>query len=209
LNEIGGVGELAIDSRLHSVPEYVGDQQDDDGGQHAVDYTGEQRVPAGEVHEIDIPTPTEHGRRANDQEGPDTVFESYFDDAGRTASLGRTGGSEQMLDRAPARGDGGRQDDEYENEPKGRHHTHDAGCRNPDTGDPRLEAAERGTWSAVAGDLVEEVADEPGEKLFRQELRSAPIQMEIDPVLVVERLVCEVVGQTADSRKLMSVCGSR
>src|SRR5271166_4709642 len=36
-----------------------------------------------------------------------------------------------MLDRAPARGDGGRQDDEYENEPEARQHTRNTGCRNP------------------------------------------------------------------------------
>jgi hypothetical protein len=49
-------------------------------------------------------------RRTDDQEGPNAVFESYFDNPVRTAGVGRPGRSKQMLDRAPARGDGRRRD---------------------------------------------------------------------------------------------------
>ena len=111
LAELGCCGELAVDRSLRSVPEHVGDQQDHDGCQHAVDDARECCVLPGEMHKVDIPSPTEHRRRANDQKGPDTVLQSHFDDGGRAASLERTGRSQQLLDRSPARGDGGRQKD--------------------------------------------------------------------------------------------------
>ena len=57
----------------------TGDQQDHDGCQHAVDDARECCVLPGEMHKVDIPSPTEHRRRANDQKGPDTVLQSHFD----------------------------------------------------------------------------------------------------------------------------------
>ena len=36
LAKIGAFGELAIDRRLHGVPQQVGDEQDDDGAQYAI-----------------------------------------------------------------------------------------------------------------------------------------------------------------------------
>jgi hypothetical protein len=56
--------------------------------------------------------------------------------------------------------------------------------------------------AAVAGNLVEEVADEPRQKLFRQELRSAPIEMKIDTVLVLKGLVDKVIGEIRSGGKL-------
>jgi hypothetical protein len=41
----------------------------------------------------------------------------------------------------------------------------------PDPGNSRLEAGELGAGSAVAGNLVEEITNEPDEDLLRQELR--------------------------------------
>src|SRR6516162_2543289 len=72
-----------------------------------------------------------------------------------------------------------------------------------DAGAARLEAAEPRAGSAVAGDLVEEIAGEPDKHLFRKELRGAPIEGEIDPVLVIDRPVREVIGKAGGGGKLM------
>jgi hypothetical protein len=56
-----------IDRRLHSVPEHIGDEQDDDGAQRAVDEAGDWRIVSGEVYEIDAPAPGEHSCRADNQ----------------------------------------------------------------------------------------------------------------------------------------------
>jgi hypothetical protein len=73
-----------------------------------------------------------------------------------------------------------------------------------DADDARLEAGQRGTGPAVANDMVEEIPDGAEEHLFRRKLRSAPIQVEIDAVLVVERLVRKVVGKTDCRREFVA-----
>src|SRR6516164_719249 len=132
LAELGCCGELAVDRSLRSVPEDVGDQQNHDCGQYAVDDAGKNRIPAGEVHEVDLPTPSQHRHCANDQQSSDPVFECCFDDAGWTAGLRRPGGTEQMLDRAPAHGDGGRQKDQDKDEPEARIDARHARCDDPE-----------------------------------------------------------------------------
>ena len=74
--EVGGLGELAIDRRLHRMPEEVGDEQDDDGAQHAMGDPCERGVLSGEVNESTPQPQREHCDRADDQKRPDTALEA-------------------------------------------------------------------------------------------------------------------------------------
>ena len=69
------------------------------------------------------------------------VFQTYGDEGGRTVSLGRTGGSQQLLDRASGHENGGRQHDDDENEPEPRLHAHYARRRDPEY--PHQDDADR------------------------------------------------------------------
>src|SRR5262245_24967202 len=63
----------------------------------------------------------------------------------------------------------------------------------------RLEAADAIAGAAVATQLSVDVADEPDLKLLGQELRRAPIEMHVDPVLILGRLIGEIVGEAEDA----------
>src|SRR5262245_15636802 len=58
-----------------------------------------------------------------------------------------------------------------------------------------LEATHPIAGAAVATQLSVDVADETGLKLFGQELRRAPIEMHVDAVLILRRLIGEIVGE--------------
>src|SRR5882757_382972 len=65
----------------------------------------------------------------------------------------------------------------------------------------RAEAAENGRLTEIVGDLLVGVADEADKDLLRQELRHAPVEMEIDAALVLRTGVLEIVGEAADAGK--------
>ena len=84
------------------MPQDVGDEDDDDGAQYAMDEAGERRVLPGDVHEVDTPAPGEYRGRADDQERPHTALEAHRDDAGWTITdLRRCGRLKQVPDGAP------------------------------------------------------------------------------------------------------------
>jgi hypothetical protein len=61
----------------------------------------------------------------------------------------------------------------------------------PDTGHLRLEATDAVAGAAVAADLLVHVAHHPDLKLLGQELRRGPVEMHVDAVLILGRLVLE------------------
>ena len=73
----------------------------------------------------------------------------------------------------------------------------------PDAEDARLETSDPVAGATVAGDLLVSIADQPDEKLFRQELRGSPIEMEVDTILVLGVFVGEIVRESCDRGKLV------
>jgi hypothetical protein len=69
---------------------------------------------------------------------------------------------------------------------------------------PRLERAYPVARTAVTANLVVGITDEANIELLGQELRSAPIQMEISAALILGDRILEIVGESGNSRKLMS-----
>ena len=63
------------------MPQEVGDEQDDDGAQHAMCDPRELGVLSSEVNDVDTLAPSEHCDRAEDQKHPDTALEADDDDA--------------------------------------------------------------------------------------------------------------------------------
>ena len=76
-----------------------------------------------------------------------------------------------------------------------RAHRQDESDLRPDTGDPRLEAADPVADAAVATELLVEVPDQSNLRGRRDEARRAPIEMRVDAVLVQRILVLEIVGE--------------
>jgi hypothetical protein len=50
----------------------------------------------------------------------------------------------------------------------------------------------------VVRHLLVQISDETDENLFREKLRSAPVDMKVDAVLVLRVLVLEIVGKSGD-----------
>src|SRR5262245_45742449 len=67
----------------------------------------------------------------------------------------------------------------------------------------RLEAADPIAGTAVAADLLVNIADQSGLKLLGQELGRGPIEMHVHAVLILRRLVGEVVGETEHAREFV------
>src|SRR5229473_5743166 len=65
--------------------------------------------------------------------------------------------------------------------------------------DARAEAAEHGRLAEVVGDLLIGITDEADEHLLRQEVRHAPVEMEIDAALVLCVRILEIVGEAGDA----------
>src|SRR5260221_5198485 len=70
-----------------------------------------------------------------------------------------------------------------------------------DAENARAEAAENGRLAEIVGDLLVGVADEADKDLSRQELRNAPVEMEVDAALVLRTGVLEIVGEAANAGK--------
>jgi len=122
LTRVGGFGEPAIDHRFHRVPQDIGDEEDDDGAQHAVGEAAKPCILLVEMGKIDTPTPGEYCCRADEQQRADAALQADGDDARRTfGNLRRTGLPKEMLDRAAADADRKRQDDYDQNQPEARH----------------------------------------------------------------------------------------
>ena len=58
--------------------------------------------------------------------------------------------------------------------------------------------------SEVVGHLLQIVADDAELKLVVEEVRSAPVDMEIHPVQVLGVRVLEIVGQAGDPREFIA-----
>src|SRR6267143_6844100 len=71
----------------------------------------------------------------------------------------------------------------------------------------RAEAAESGRLTEVVCDLLIGIADEADEDLLRQELRHAPVEMEIDAALVLSIRILEIVGEAADAGEFCACRG--
>src|SRR5262252_5659515 len=67
----------------------------------------------------------------------------------------------------------------------------------------RLEAAHVVAGAGVATDLLVDVADGTDKNVFRYELRRAPIEMHVDAVLILGRLIGEIVGEAEHARELV------
>lgn len=58
----------------------------------------------------------------------------------------------------------------------------------------------------VIRDLLVSISDQTDKHLFRQKLRSTPIDVKIDAVLIIGILVLEIIGEVSDCRKFMPGC---
>src|ERR1019366_1322429 len=68
---------------------------------------------------------------------------------------------------------------------------------------PRLKRTDFVAGAAVSGDLIVGVTNEADKELLGQELRRAPVQMEVDAALILGGLVLEIIGEPRNRRKLM------
>src|SRR5262249_59130247 len=68
---------------------------------------------------------------------------------------------------------------------------------------PRPEAADAIAGTAVATDLLVDIAHQSGLQLLGQELRRAPIEMHVDAVLILRRLVGEIVSEAEHAREFV------
>src|SRR5215510_3569188 len=68
----------------------------------------------------------------------------------------------------------------------------------------RLEAADPVAGPAVAGELLVGVADEAELQLLGDELRGGPVEMHVDAVLVLRRLILQIVGKAQYGGEFMS-----
>src|SRR5215831_4218096 len=73
-----------------------------------------------------------------------------------------------------------------------------------DANHARLEAAHPIAGAAVATDLLVDIAHQSGLKLLGQELRRAPIEMHVDAVLILGRLIGEIVGEAKHAREFVA-----
>ena len=100
----------------------IGDQQNDDRAQHAVDEAAEPSLLIMKMGEIDTPAPSQHGNSANDQQRPDTAVDARGEHARRTAlHLGRAGRSKHILDSVPGDAYRERQGHDDKKKPEARH----------------------------------------------------------------------------------------
>src|SRR5258708_2635677 len=72
-----------------------------------------------------------------------------------------------------------------------------------DPGHLALEAADATAGAAVASDLFIDIADETDLELLGQELRRTPIEVHVDAVLVLGRLIGEIVGEAEHAGEFM------
>src|SRR6187402_1549651 len=70
--------------------------------------------------------------------------------------------------------------------------------------DPGSKTTEDGILTEVVRDLLIGVSHEADENLFRKKLGDAPVEMEIDAVLILRVLVLEVVGNASDRGKFLT-----
>src|SRR5579872_1354958 len=73
-----------------------------------------------------------------------------------------------------------------------------------DADDLRLEATDAIAGSAVAADLLVDIADEADLPLLGEKLRSTPVEVHVDAILVLRRRVDEIVGEAERAGKFMS-----
>ena len=89
-----------VDEGAHHVPGEVGDQQDQDGIEHASQQPRGGRVGGGQGIEVDPPAPGQEPDGADDQERPGAALQHRRENAGRALRLLDAGRSEDMVDRA-------------------------------------------------------------------------------------------------------------
>src|SRR5882724_6896380 len=59
-----------------------------------------------------------------------------------------------------------------------------------------LEAADTVAWTAVAAELLVDIAYETNHDLLRQELRCTPVEVHIDAALILRISILEIVGES-------------
>src|ERR1700730_5200783 len=67
----------------------------------------------------------------------------------------------------------------------------------------RPESTQDGVLSEVVSDLLIHVSHQADKDLLREKLRSTPVDVKIDTVLVLRVLVLEIVGKSRDGRKFV------
>jgi hypothetical protein len=119
--------EPAIDERLQDLPQKIGDEEDHDGAERAAHEPRQQRVAAGELHDVDLPKAGEEQRRREDQDGA----QAALDIDGRKARGARrdpsSSGREEMRGGAVHDREGDRQherDDRHPEQPPETQHPH-------------------------------------------------------------------------------------
>src|SRR6185436_14001417 len=71
-------------------------------------------------------------------------------------------------------------------------------------GDTRAEAAERSRRAEIVGDLLEVIAGDTELKLLGEKVGGAPVDVEVDAVLVLGISVLEIVGEAGDRREFVA-----
>jgi hypothetical protein len=74
-----------------------------------------------------------------------------------------------------------------------------------DANDPRHEGTDMITAAAVAGELVIHIANRTDKPLLGEKLRRAPIEMEVDAILIVCLRVDIVVGEARNRGEFVTV----
>ena len=72
------------------------------------------------------------------------------------------------------------------------------------TDDPRFKRAQHRVTSVVGSDLLVDIADRADQKLLGEKLRSAPIKMPVDTVLITRAWVEEIIGQSGHYGEFVS-----
>src|SRR6202453_3152855 len=65
------------------------------------------------------------------------------------------------------------------------------------------EPAQNRALAAVIGNLLKGITGHADEKLLREEVRGAPVEMEIDAALVLGVRILEIIGQAGDAGKFI------
>ena len=72
--------------------------------------------------------------------------------------------------------------------------------------DTRPESSQDWMCAEIIRDLLVSISDQTDKHLLRQKLRSTPIDVKIDTVLIIRILVLEIVGKASDGRKFVPGC---
>jgi hypothetical protein len=73
-----------------------------------------------------------------------------------------------------------------------------------DAKNTRPESAEKRVLTGIVGDLLIRISGYADENLLRDEMRSTPVEVEIDAVAILRIRILEIVGEAGGGRKFVS-----